>query len=72
MICNIFINLLKKGIFTLPLSSMEFGSLDFQNLNTYKNNPLSNINKGYGFRLGLGIETHLFSQALREIEEALT
>lgn len=64
--------LLKNGIFTLPLSSMEFGTLDFQNLNSYKNNPLSNINKGYGFRLGLGIETHLFSQALKEIEEALT
>jgi aspartate/methionine/tyrosine aminotransferase len=64
--------LLKNGIFTLPLSSMEFGTLDFQNLNTYKNIPLSNINKGYGIRLGLGIDPHLFSQALREIEEALT
>ena len=64
--------LLKNGIFILPLSSMEFGTLPFQQLNHYKNNPLSNINKGFGFRLGLGLEPNLFEKALTDIEKSLT
>jgi aspartate/methionine/tyrosine aminotransferase len=64
--------LLNNGIFTLPLSSMEFGSLNFQNERFYKDLKLSNINKGYGFRLGMGIEPAQFQKALFEIEATLT
>ena len=63
--------LLSKRIFILPLSSMEFGKFDFQNKDFYKNIKLSNINKGFGFRLGLGIEPSEFQKALFEIEETL-
>lgn len=64
--------LLNKRIFTLPLSCMEFGSLDFQKEEFYKEIKLSNINMGYGFRLGLGLEPDLFEKALFEIEATLT
>lgn len=68
---NILNKLLKKGIFTLPLMSMEFGSFEFQNEKYYKNNKLSNINKGFGCRLGIGMEPSLFQNALSEIESTL-
>ncbi|APJ03603.1 pyridoxal phosphate-dependent aminotransferase [Silvanigrella aquatica] len=68
----LFNQLFQKEIFVLPLSSMEFGSFDFQNEEFYKNVKLSEINKGCGFRLGMGIEPQQFKKALDEIEKALT
>lgn len=59
---NFDVSLLKKGVFVLPLSSMEFGKFEFQ-----KN--LTGINKGYGFRLGLGMKTEKFKDSLIRIEE---
>ncbi|BBH52983.1 pyridoxal phosphate-dependent aminotransferase [Fluviispira sanaruensis] len=67
--------LLKKlidgGVFILPLSSMEFGQYAFQNEHEYNGLRLSFINKGYGFRLGLGCTSEKFSRALHEIERIL-
>lgn len=59
------VSLLKKGVFVLPLSSMEFGKFEFQK-------SLAGINKGYGFRLGLGMKTEKFKDALIRIEETFS
>ncbi|KAB8033717.1 pyridoxal phosphate-dependent aminotransferase [Fluviispira multicolorata] len=63
--------LIDAGVFVLPLSSMEFGKYDFQNETTYKEYRLSNLNKGFGFRLGLGCAPTKFKLALKEIERIL-
>ncbi|WGL59650.1 pyridoxal phosphate-dependent aminotransferase [Pigmentibacter sp. JX0631] len=63
--------LLSNGIFVLPLSSMEFGKFNFQNNIFYKEIKLSLINKGFGFRLGLGIDPNKFKVALDRMEQIL-
>lgn len=59
----------KHGIFTLPLSSMEFGTLEFQQQHRYGNKILSGINRGHGFRLGLGIQPARLNEALNRMED---
>lgn len=67
-----YIELLKQnGIFVLPLSAMEVGSFDFQKSLQYGSKKLSNINVGYGFRLGLGIATSDLKNALILCEHTL-
>ena len=56
--------LLEKDIFLLPLTSMDFGAFEFQ-----KDPSLSLINKGYGFRLGLGLPPVIFNEFLLELEK---
>lgn len=63
--------LFNNGIFILPLSSMELGQFQFQHEISYKNYELSLINKGFGFRLGLGISPKEFQLALNKIEDIL-
>ncbi len=57
------------GVFVLPLSTMEFGKFSFQKEATYKEQRLCKINKGYGFRLGLGCHPEKFKKALKIIEQ---
>jgi aspartate/methionine/tyrosine aminotransferase len=52
-----------KGVFVLPLHTMEFGSFGYENSTT--NEKLSPINEGHGFRLGLGCSTEKFKEALQ-------
>ncbi|WP_186643971.1 pyridoxal phosphate-dependent aminotransferase [Fluviispira vulneris] len=59
------------GVFILPLSSMEFGRFSFQNEFEYNGIKLSSINKGFGFRLGLGCASEKFSRALKSIEHII-
>ncbi|MES2615313.1 MAG: aminotransferase class I/II-fold pyridoxal phosphate-dependent enzyme, partial [Bdellovibrionota bacterium] len=65
---KLILELQLKGIFVLPLESMEFGKFEFQKQSRYLNEKLCGINKGYGFRLGLGCEVNEFKKALKEIE----
>lgn len=62
-------NLRAQEIFVLPLESMEFGKFAFQKQACYFSKKLSGINRGYGFRLGLGCESEKFKWALEEIEK---
>jgi aspartate/methionine/tyrosine aminotransferase len=61
-----------EGIFVLPLSSMEFGNYSFQQHEHYQNKKLSGLNKGLGFRLGLGCKPKQFADALHKMECILT
>lgn len=63
--------LLNKGIFILPLSSMEMGIFSFQKEKFYKTDELALINRGFGFRLGLGIQPSKFQEALSKMEQIL-
>lgn len=63
--------LLSNGIFVLPLPSMEFGRFNFQEKIILEDKDFSLINKGFGFRLGLGIEPNKFKLALEKIEQIL-
>ncbi len=59
------IEILKKnGIFVLPLSSMEVGSYAFQKDLIQNKDSFSGINHGFGFRLGLGIDSSELSESV--------
>jgi len=63
--------LFKLGVFVLPLNTMEFGNFEFQKKVFCNARVYSKINQGFGFRLGLGIESGKFFEALGIISEVL-
>ena len=57
-----------NGLFVLPLKEMEFGSYEFQKETFYKKRKMSLLNRGVGFRLGLGCRPDEFQKALSILE----
>jgi hypothetical protein len=51
---------------------MEFDNYSFQQKEFYQNKKLSGLNKGFGFRLGLGCNPKQFADALHKMECILT
>ncbi len=57
-----------QGIFVLPLNNMEVGEFYFQKEPYYKNIHMSDINRGFGFRLGLGCVPDEFKIAIEALD----